>query len=82
MYMQFNRKKLDSAKTNLTLNSKVINGVETYKYLRDLKECKSVLDKSISNRQNSAKAGINEITFVVNQMLFKEKILDISIRLI
>ena len=82
IYMQFNRKKLDSAKTKVKLNSEVINGVETYKYLGDLKDCNNLLDKSISNRQNSAKAVINEIKFVVNQMLFKEKSLEISIQLI
>ena len=82
MHMQFNRKKLDSAKTKFKLNNEVINSVETYKYLGDLKDCKNSLDKSISNRQNSAKAVINQIKFLVNQMPFKEKSLEISIRLI
>ena len=78
-HIQFDGTKQNSTKVNLNLNYEVIEEVKTYKYLKHLKDNRSSLDKTIGNRRNSAKAVINEIQFLVKQIPFKEKALELSI---
>lgn len=76
----FDRRKQNSTEMKLRLKIEIVKEVETYKYLVDLKDNKNSLDKTISNRRNSAKAIIIETKVLVNQTPLKEKSLEISIR--